>query len=63
MTYRVPEATFGDKILALLGKKRAIRIPEEAYKNLGPYVIVRARKESFWRALFRPKKNRDSSEE
>lgn len=56
MTYRMPEASTADKILALAGKKRAIHIPGDAYKILGPYVIVRARKESFWRALFRPER-------
>ncbi|ABW67062.1 hypothetical protein Dole_1256 [Desulfosudis oleivorans Hxd3] len=54
MTWRLPQTTLADKLLALAGKKRAIHIPEGVYKALGPYVTVRARKESFWRALFRP---------
>jgi len=55
MTYRIPEATFADKLLALVGKRRAIWIPADVYKRFGPYVYVEARKESFWRALFRRK--------
>ena len=54
MTFRIPEENFADKILSVLGKKRALWIPEDVYKRFGQYVIVQARKESFWRALFRP---------
>jgi hypothetical protein len=56
MTIKFPETTVGDKFLALMGKKRAIRIPTEAYKKLGPYIHAKAERESFWRALFRSKK-------
>jgi len=56
MTIRYPKYTIGDKFLALVGKKRAVYIPGDVYKTLGPYVIVQAKKESFWRALFRSKK-------
>ena len=55
MTYRIPEKTLADKLLALIGKQRALSIPENAYRRLGPYVIMQAQKESFWRAFFRPK--------
>jgi len=55
MTYRIPEKTLGDKLLALIGKQRAISIPENAYNRLGPYVIMQTHKESFWRAFFRPR--------
>lgn len=55
MTYRIPEETFADRILALIGKQRAISIPADFYKRFGPYVIVQAKRESFWRALARPK--------
>lgn len=55
MTIRFPESTVGDKFLTLVGKKRAVWIPEDVYKKFGPFVIVQARKESFWRALARPK--------
>jgi len=47
--------SFADKLLAKMGKKRALWIPSDVYKRFGPYVIVQARKESFWRALLRPK--------
>jgi hypothetical protein len=56
MTYKILNENFADKILALLGKKRAVRIPTEAYEKLGPYVYAKTGGESFWRALFRPKK-------
>jgi len=55
MTFRIPKETFADRILAMIGKKRAIWIPRDVYKRFGPYVIVQARSESFWQALFRPK--------
>ncbi len=55
MTIRFPEPTLGNKILSVIGKKRALWIPKDVYKQFGPYVIVQARKESFWRALFSPK--------
>ena len=52
MTFRIPKETFADKILALMGKKRAIWIPIDVYKRFGLYVIVQAKREYFWRALF-----------
>ena len=55
MTIRFPDSTVGDKFLTLVGKKRAVWIPADVYKKFGPFVIVQARKESFWRALARPK--------
>jgi len=55
MTIRIPGNTFEDRILALIGKKRALWIPKNAYRQFGLYVIIQARKESFWRALLRPK--------
>jgi hypothetical protein len=55
MTFRIPKENFADKILALMGKKRAVWIPADVYKKFGPFVIMQARKESFWRALIRPK--------
>jgi hypothetical protein len=62
MTFRIPKENFADKILALMGKKRAVWIPTDVYKKFGPFVIVQARKESFWRALARPK-NQELPEE
>ena len=55
MTFKIPKENFADRLLALIGKKRAIRIPTEVYNKLGPYVYAKAEKESFWRALFRSK--------
>ena len=55
MTFKIPKENFADRLLALIGKKRAIRIPTEAYKKYGPYVYARTEMESFWRALFRSK--------
>jgi hypothetical protein len=54
MTIRFPESSVGDKFLTLAGKKRAVCMPADVYKKFGPYVIVQAKGESFWRALFRP---------
>jgi len=56
MTYRIPRKTIADKLLAMIGKQRAIFIPQDVYKRFGPYVIVQPQKESFWLALARPKK-------
>jgi len=53
MTFKIPKENFTDSLLALMGKKRSIRIPTEAYKKYGPYVYARTERESFWRALFR----------
>ena len=61
MTIKLPRTTFADKLLAMIGKRRAMRIPFEAYKKLGPYVYAKAERESFWRALIRPK-NQGSTE-
>lgn len=55
MTIKLPKTTFADRLLASIGKRRAVRIPFEVYEKLGPYVYAQAVKESFWRALIRPK--------
>lgn len=55
MTIVLPKTTFADRLLASIGKKRAVRIPFEVYEKLGPYAYAKAEKESFWRALIRPK--------
>ena len=41
MTFKIPKENFADRFLALIGKKRAIRIPTEAYKKYGPYVYAK----------------------
>ena len=53
MTFKIPEGTFADKLLAMMGKKRAVWIPPDVYKRFGTYVIVQAKKEPFWKALAR----------
>lgn len=58
MTFKIQKENIADKILALLGKRRAICLPVEAYVKCGIYVYAKAEKESFWRALFRNKNNK-----
>lgn len=56
MTIRIAPENILDKFLKLLGKERKIMIPEEAdkiYKEKGPYVQIKAKKENFFKALFR----------
>lgn len=56
MTIKIPPENIFDKILKLLGKERAIIFPsgaEEIYKHNGPYVQIKARKENFFKVLFR----------
>ena len=54
MTIIFSEPTYGDKLLALMGKKRAIFIPD-IYSRFGKYAYGRAVKESFLEALIRSK--------
>ena len=59
MTIKIPPENILDKILKLLGKERKVIVPEKAdkiYQEKGPYVQIKARRESFWKALFRIKK-------
>ena len=46
MTIIFSEPTFGDKLLAVMGKKRAVFIPD-IYSRFGKYAYGRAAKESF----------------
>jgi hypothetical protein len=55
MTIAMPKKDFIDRLLALTGKERAVRIPSAAYKKYGPYAYIKAEKESLWSALTRPK--------
>ncbi len=55
MTIKLPGPSVSDKFLSLIGKKRAVRIPQGVYEKFGPYAYAQAEKESFWRALARPK--------
>ena len=55
MTIRTPDDNILDKILKLFGKEREIIVPEGAekiYKEYGPHVQIKAKKENFFRALF-----------
>jgi len=54
MTIICPEPTCGDKLLALMGKKRAAFIPD-IYGRFGKYAYGREIKEPFLCALLRPK--------
>jgi hypothetical protein len=58
MTIRMPDIRLGDRLLKALGKKRGVRLPAELYEKYGPYVFAVAQKESFWKALARPKDTR-----
>jgi hypothetical protein len=55
MTIGLPKQNLGDRILAFLGKRRAVYIPTAAHKTYGPYVYTQAQRESFIRALLRAK--------
>lgn len=58
MTIRIPPENIFDKFLKLLGKKRKVLIPKESgkiYKEYGPYVQIKAKKENFWKTLFQTK--------
>lgn len=52
MTTQIPKPGLADKLLSIAGKKRAVRLPKE---TMGPYGYYVAEKESFVRALLRPK--------
>lgn len=54
MTIIFPKQTAGDKILSLLGKKRAVFIPN-IYKSFGIYAYGKAIEETFLGALIRNK--------
>jgi len=56
MTVRIPPENILDKILKLFGKEREVTIPEEAgekYRDTGPYVQIKGKRESFFKALLR----------
>lgn len=55
MTTKTPRQNRLDKLLNLLGKKRAVSIPVEVYKKVGQYAYAHAQRESFWKALLRPR--------
>lgn len=55
MTIKIPQPNILDKLLELLGKKRGVILPTDAYKKHGPHVYAGARRESFLKTLFRSK--------
>ena len=55
MTIRIPDPSIADRILRLLEKKRALIFPYGRLKAQGIDVYATAVKESFWRALLRPR--------
>ena len=56
MTIKIPEKSLGDRILAALGKNRAVFLPQNIEINDDTrYVYAQARKEPFLKALLRPK--------
>ncbi|MEA3332185.1 MAG: hypothetical protein U9Q58_01120 [Pseudomonadota bacterium] len=58
MTIKIPEKSLADQILAALGKKRAVFLPKNVAINVDHrYIYAQARKESFLKALLRPKNN------
>ena len=42
MKINLSKSSVSDKFLMLIGKKRAIQIPTEAYEKFGPYVYAQA---------------------
>ena len=55
MTIRTPDDNILDKILRLFGKERDIIVPEGAdkiYREYGPHVQIKAKKENFFKVLF-----------
>jgi len=66
MTIRIPPENILDKILKLIGKEREVIIPAEAgqvYRDIGPYVQIKGKRESFFKALFRKTGKQESEKE
>lgn len=55
MTIKLPDPSVLDSFLYFLRKRRGVVIPKESYRNHGSYAYVTGQKESFFKALFRPK--------
>lgn len=55
MTIKIPEPNILDKFLKFIGKKRAVKIPTNVYEKYGQHAYVVGHRESFWKALIRPK--------
>jgi len=54
MTIKIPELTFADKALKIIGKKRGVIIPSAEYEKIGSYSYTIAKKENFIKAFLRP---------
>lgn len=54
MTIRIPNPNLADMFLKFLGKKRAVHLPTNLGK-FGPYYQATGIRESFLKALIRPK--------
>ena len=54
MTIRIPKPSLADRFLRVIGKKRAVRLPTNM-GQLGQHFQAIGIKESFWKALIRPK--------
>jgi hypothetical protein len=55
VTWRHPPPGLGDRLLAALGKPRAVRFPAPASLPAGSHLLARAEAEPLWRALLRPR--------
>lgn len=55
MTIKHQEPNILDRLLKIIGKKRGIIVPSDIYEKFGPYIYFEAKRESFWKALFRGK--------
>ena len=55
MTIRIPNSSISDTILRYFGKKRALIFPNGRLEAQGIDVYAAAIKESFWKALIRPR--------
>lgn len=59
MTIIKPEKNFLDTVLSWFGKEREVIYPEdinEIHKKYGQHAQIKAKRGSFWKALFRKKK-------
>ena len=55
MTIKVPPLSIFDKFLYFIGKTRGVFIPTKVHSEYGQHVYAISIKESFWKALLRPK--------
>jgi len=58
MTIKLPPENIFDTILKVFGKERKVIVPDGIdgiYKEKGPYVQIKTRREGFLKALFRKK--------